>query len=232
MTHEKNGFIGAQGKRIIQVVMILFFQSAILFAAAGRLDWLRAWVFVGVQCVLLVVSGVVMIKKNPELIGHRGEIKPDVKRFDKIHAVVSLPLPFIVPAVAGLDFRAGWSDMPPLLAGVGIPLWVWGSLLFLWAMVVNVHFEGGVRIQKDRDHKVCTEGPYKYVRHPGYTGMICMYGGIPLILGSWWTFLPVGVMVVLLIIRTALEDRTLRDELAGYTGYAHYVKYRLLPKVW
>jgi protein-S-isoprenylcysteine O-methyltransferase Ste14 len=79
---------------------------------------------------------------------------------------------------------------------------------------------------------VITTGPYRYVRHPGYVSGIFGMVAIPLIIGSVYGLIPVGVMILLLIVRTSLEDRTLRNELEGYTEYAQRVKYRLLPGVW
>ncbi|MBU7009847.1 MAG: isoprenylcysteine carboxylmethyltransferase family protein [Theionarchaea archaeon] len=219
-------------KRMIQVWMILFFQIAILFAAAGSIEWVRAWIFVILQGGLLIVFGSVMLRVNPELIGQRSKMKSDIEKYDKLFAIAYSPVLFVTPAVAGLDFRFGWSGMPFSSIGVGIPLATLGYLLIMWAMAVNTYFETGVRIQKDRGHQVCTKGPYQYVRHPGYVGMVLMYAGTPLILGSWWAFLPAGVVVPLLVIRTALEDRMLHNELTGYADYAQRVKYRLLPGVW
>jgi len=99
-------------------------------------------------------------------------------------------------------------------------------------MATNAHFESTVRIQKERGHQVCEAGPYRFVRHPGYGGMIFMYMGMPLILGSWWAFIPVFMIIMLVFIRTALEDRTLQRELSGYSEYARKTRFRLLPGVW
>jgi protein-S-isoprenylcysteine O-methyltransferase Ste14 len=107
------------------------------------------------------------------------------------------------------------------------------SFLFaLWAMVVNTHFEATVRIQEEREHQVCSSGPYEIVRHPGYVSMILLAFANPLILGSRWAFAPAGLIVLLVLARTALEDRTLQDELLGYKEYAASTRYRLLPGVW
>jgi protein-S-isoprenylcysteine O-methyltransferase Ste14 len=105
-------------------------------------------------------------------------------------------------------------------------------LLGAWAMAVNEHFELLVRIQTDRGHRVVTSGPYRIVRHPGYLAAIV--GGLtsPLILGSLWAFAPVVAGALLFTARTALEDRTLREELAGYQEYAARTRHRLLPGIW
>lgn len=99
-------------------------------------------------------------------------------------------------------------------------------------MAVNPHFETTVRIQDDREHRVCTSCPYKIVRHPGYVGVILGTLGIPLILGSWWGLVPGTIMILLVVMRTALEDRTLQKELTGYKEYTKITRYRLFPFVW
>jgi protein-S-isoprenylcysteine O-methyltransferase Ste14 len=92
--------------------------------------------------------------------------------------------------------------------------------------------ETTVRIQEDRDHRVIMTGPYRFVRHPMYVGMLIMNLATPLLLGSVWAFVPVAGMVIALTIRTALEDRTLQRELPGYADFCKETKYRLLPPIW
>ena len=107
-----------------------------------------------------------------------------------------------------------------------------GYALFMWAMVSNAYFSEVVRIQEDRGHQVATDGPYRFVRHPGYAGAILSFLGSPLLLGSWWAFIPTALGVGGYILRTALEDKTLQLELGGYREYTERVRYRLIPGVW
>jgi len=109
---------------------------------------------------------------------------------------------------------------------------VLGQGLFTWGMVSNKFFSTAVRIQTDRDHTVASGGPYRYVRHPGYVGYITASFATALALGSLWALIPAGLTMCLLVVRTALEDQTLQDELDGYKEYAQQVRYRLLPGVW
>ena len=99
-------------------------------------------------------------------------------------------------------------------------------------MAANAFFSMVVRIQEDRGHAVATGGPYRYVRHPGYVGMMLSLLGTPLLLGSLWALVPAGLATCLYVVRTALEDRTLQEELEGYKDYAGQVRRRLLPGVW
>jgi len=109
---------------------------------------------------------------------------------------------------------------------------VLGNLLTTLAKASNRFFYGVLRIAKDRGHTVATSGPYRYVRHPGYIGIIAFDLAMPLILGSLWAVIPVVLTVCLAIVRTALEDRVLQDKLDGYKDYARQVRYRLLPGLW
>ena len=99
-------------------------------------------------------------------------------------------------------------------------------------MLENPYFTSVVRIQKDRGQKVITTGPYRFIRHPAYWQSVVWWLITPVILGTLWALIPALLMIVGIIVRTVLEDRTLLAELAGYTEYAQHVRYRLLPGVW
>jgi len=127
----------------------------------------------------------------------------------------------------------GWSSPKPLSVHlIGMGAVALGFALFMWAMVSNAYFSEVVRIQEDRGHQVATDGPYRFVRHPGYSGAILAFLGTPLLLGSWWALIPTGFGVGGYILRTALEDKTLQLELEGYQAYTEQVHYRLIPGVW
>jgi protein-S-isoprenylcysteine O-methyltransferase Ste14 len=104
--------------------------------------------------------------------------------------------------------------------------------LITWAMMANPHAETTVRIQTDRDHKAVTSGPYRIVRHPMYVGAILMYPAAALMFGSMWALAISGLIAILFVWRTALEDRTLRRELPGYEEFAALTRYRLIPGLW
>jgi protein-S-isoprenylcysteine O-methyltransferase Ste14 len=134
---------------------------------------------------------------------------------------------------AGLDFRYGWTGGFP--AGVQIAalaVSLLGYAIIPWAMANNRFFSQIVRIQSDRGHSVSTGGPYRLVRHPSYVGMILFELAMPVMLASWGSLLISLGNVILLVVRTALEDRTLSVELPGYAEYAVKTRYRLLPGVW
>ena len=116
--------------------------------------------------------------------------------------------------------------------GLGYLLLTTGTAITAWAQAVNRFFEPGVRIQTERGHHVVETGPYAIIRHPGYFGACLLFAGTALALGSWWALIPAGFAVLLILIRTEWEDRTLHTELAGYATYAQRVPFRLIPGVW
>lgn len=138
----------------------------------------------------------------------------------------------ISPVAALDDGRFQWSRMSWWFVGVGYLLLTIGTAITAWAQGVNRFFEPGVRIQTERSHHVVDSGPYAIVRHPGYFAACLLFAGIALAFGSWWALVPAGIAVLLTLIRTEWEDRTLRAELAGYATYAQRVRFRLIPGVW
>jgi len=214
------------------MTIVLVF-AVILFAAAGTLSWMRGWVYFLYMLFLEVCTLIILARRAPETLKQRGALHAGVKTFDKIFAAVWLALVLITPLVAGFDaVRFTWSSMPIAALYVGVAIIAVMSIFGTWAMVENEHFEQFVRIQTDRKHRVVTSGPYRIVRHPGYAGSVLGALGVPLMLGSWWTFAPAGAVVFLFILRTALEDQTLRKELEGYEVYAQRTRFRLLPGIW
>lgn len=206
----------------------------VLFVSAGTLRWANAWVYVGLTTAYLVTYAAVSVKLNPEMLNSRGSFsKEGTKTFDKVYAVLYLPIGFAIVVICGLDAaRYHWSTMSLWLTVVGIVLVLPGFAIGIWAMAVNPYFECSVRIQEDRGQVVISSGPYRYMRHPGYAALIITLLAFPLVLGSWWGLVPSGALVLVVVIRTALEDRTLRDELPGYREYMDTTRYRLVPHVW
>lgn len=222
-------------KQLLLTYIMTFIQIVIFFVSAGQIDVPRAWVFFSAVFVHCSISTVVQYKFNPELLVQRLRIRREgSKLWDEILMRVNNLMVLVpIPAIAGLDVgRFHWSDLDVYFVVVGFALFIISTILINWAMVVNPYFEPTVRIQRDRDHKVITGGPYKVVRHPGYLAGILFTLSIPLIIGSVFTFIPVGIYVLLTILRTLLEDRTLHKELEGYTKYAKQVRYRLFPWIW
>ena len=207
--------------------------GVLIFWPAGTIDWLAGWLYVGLLVATFVVNLTYLLRVNPELIEHRMQFGKGTKRWDKVLMAAFSPLVLAIYVIAGLDaVRFEWSTMSPWMWLPGLLIFVPGTALFMWSMGVNPFFEKTVRIQTERGHRVIDTGPYQIVRHPGYLGFFGWMLSVPLFLGSWWAFLPAILSVAAIILRTALEDRTLRQELDGYDAYASRVRYRLVPGVW
>jgi len=210
--------------------------AAILFLAAGTWDWVWGWVFIGLMGIFLASHVVLLVPINPDLLVERagGLRQEGGKRWDRwLAALAGGVFPIASWYVAGLDLRFAWSSPKPLAVHlIGMGLVALGYALFMWAMVSNAYFSEVVRIQEDRGHEVATDGPYRFVRHPGYSGAILSFLGTPLLLGSWWAFIPTAIGIGGYVLRTALEDKTLQLELEGYDAYVEQVRYRLIPGVW
>jgi protein-S-isoprenylcysteine O-methyltransferase Ste14 len=219
---------------LIREILGSLFTAAILFGTAGRLDWVMGWVVVGVYLVWTAATALTVIPTNPEMLLERTRPKEGTKKWDVALLSIVGVAEIAKYIVAGLDQRWGWSPQMPValqLAGVVVAVLAY-DVIIVWAMAANAFFAQTVRIQEERDHAVATGGPYRYVRHPGYIGSILSQIAMPLILGSIWAFIPAGLAALLFVVRTALEDKTLLEELDGYREYARRVRYRLLPGVW
>ena len=209
-------------------------MAAILLFSAGRPVWPMAWLYVGLFSASSLLSSLILIRKNPQLLAERTGIRGDARNWDKILApflIVYVPMTMWV--VAGVDLRHGWSSVLPLQLQIGtLAIAVPAILLANWAMKSNEFFSLFFRIQRERGHHVVTGGPYRYVRHPGYAGGLAFNLVTPLLLGSLWALIPAGLIASLFVLRTALEDKALQAELDGYLDYTRRVRYRLLPGIW
>jgi len=215
------------------VAFFIILQGVILFLAAGQLSWTWAWVYLMICLVSVAINGVIMLRTNPETIAERGRPQA-TQNWDKvIGGLWALLLYLILPLVAGLDMRFDWTqELSAAWNLAGAVVLATGLGLGGWAMIANTYFSTAVRLQSDRGQTVCRNGPYRFVRHPGYVGFILQSLSTPILLGSLWALIPGLIAAILMVIRTILEDRLLQAELPGYRDYAQQVRYRLVPGVW
>lgn len=217
-------------RRLIQVFSVLFLQGVILFVAAGTLSWNWAWAVLLLGVFLLMINWILL---PTELIAERGRKKENVKKWDKIlTSIISFQV-ILMYVFSGLDHRFKWTGNVLIIINiVGLIFLFFGSMLFTWSMVSNRFFSTLVRLQIDRQHTVATGGPYKYVRHPGYLGYMTFTLATPIALGTFWGLIFSVIICILLIVRTILEDVTLKKELPGYVEYTKNVKNKLIPLLW
>ncbi len=215
---------------IIAAMIALF--GGFVYVNASRLGWTLGWIYVGIVVVTLTINLACLLRWNPELIRRRMRVSKFTKTWDKVWAVLFGLAMIAIYVVAVMEARDRVLSAPGAAWLLGLAIFVPGWALAIWSMVVNPFFEKTVRIQTDHGHRVIDKGPYAYMRHPGYVGFAGWMLSTPLLVASTWAFVPALISVILLVIRTALEDRTLHSELPGYAEYASRVRFRLIPGVW
>ena len=218
-------------KLIIIVIVIPFLPLLI----TGDWKWWEAWVYGGINVVGFVLSRVLAGRRHPDLIAERGRFMDheNTVAWDRMLAPLLGIGGFTVPLVAGVDALGGRTlifSLPVKAAALIFMLAGW--ILGTWALMENRYFSGVVRIQSDRGQQVISTGPYRMVRHPGYSGGLLTYLAVPIFLDSLWAFVPVVLLVIILVVRTRLEDKLLQEQLEGYRDYAGRVRSRLLPGIW
>ncbi len=212
-----------------------FIIGLIFFWAAGTTDVPRGWLFLGMSAIHIWASAIILAIYNPVVCNERQDWmkKKDTKKWDPYIVITYGLLQFYIQTyLMGLDVANGWSYLGMEFVVPGIAIFIASIVLIVWAMTENRFFEVTVRIQKDRDQKVISSGPYRHVRHPGYVAVILWAFAGPLIVGSLIGLIPGLLVTAIMIFRTHLEDKTLQKELKGYKEYAKKVRYRLLPGVW
>jgi len=218
---------------LIKHLLGTFLFFSILFVSAGRIDYWQGLIYVAIGLFMGLLN-YTLLRIDAELLKERSKPGEGTKKWDKSILGLSLLVTISMYIIAGLDSgRYHWSpDFHWSIYLMGIILTASGQLLFLIAQKQNKFFSSTVRIQTDRDHVVCETGLYRIVRHPAYMGSVIQSLGFPLLLGSVWSVIPISFSIILLVTRTNLEDKTLRNELKGYIAYCEKTRFKLIPYVW
>ena len=216
-------------KAILFLLVGTLFVGGLVFFPAGTLHFANGWLLMGVLFVPMLVMGVVMFFRAPDLLRKRLNHK---EKQGEQKAVVSLSALMFVCSfiVSGLDFRFGWSAVPIWLVALSAVVFLLGYGMYAEVLRENAYLSRTVEVQEGQ--KVISTGLYGVVRHPMYTATLLMFLAMPIILGSWWGLLIQLVYPVLIVIRLRAEERLLVQELDGYAEYRRKVKHRLIPFVW
>jgi protein-S-isoprenylcysteine O-methyltransferase Ste14 len=214
---------------ILLVVMVL-----VLFVPAGTLAWPAGWIYLVLFSGFFLVMNLWLGRHNPGLLAERTRlVTADQPVWDKVLFTV-----LEVAIVAWLGFmaldagRAHWSPLPGWAQGLGAIVLLGSFYLLFRVFRENSYLAAVIRLQGDRGQTVIATGPYHYVRHPMYVGIVVFMAGTALLLGSGFGLIMGLAPIAVLARRAVLEERALRQALPGYPAYMSQVRYRLIPYVW
>ena len=221
-------------KLIIQIVLFLAL-ALLLFLSAGTLRWPAGWVFLAGMAGLGLAATLWLARRDPALLAERlsAGLQAAEQTWDKIlnaTMVVLWSSWFVLMALDAVRFR--WSHVPVWMQAVGAILIALNAYITYRTFRENTFAAPVVKIQTERGHRVVSTGPYAYVRHPMYAGILLYFIGVPLLLGSWYGLAAAPLMMLILAMRAVMEERALASELPGYRDYAARVRYRLIPCIW
>jgi protein-S-isoprenylcysteine O-methyltransferase Ste14 len=221
-------------KLLLQNTIVVIAMGALLFAAAGSLDWPAAWVMLIVSAILGPACGLWLAKTDPALLAERMRptFQANQPAADKIFMLIFFLALLLWFVAIGLDRRANASDVPLLLQAIGLAMYLLSIAFIMWVFRENSFAAPVVKVQAERHQRVISSGPYAFVRHPMYSGIMLYFLGIPLLLGSWWGVAFAPVFAILFAIRARIEERALVEGLPDYADYAARVRYRLVPGLW
>jgi protein-S-isoprenylcysteine O-methyltransferase Ste14 len=220
---------------IVQTIVWFGFMGAIIFVAAGTIDYIGGWLYLGEMIAASAVFGLHMMRVDPGLLKER--LKPPMQK-DQPLADKLILIPILLLIFGGMAFMAAdaarwhWSMMPLTTQWAGCALLLAALLFMYWTMRTNSFAAPVVKIQKERGQTVITTGPYAIVRHPLYFGALFYTAGTSLVLGSWWGLATIPVLALFFGIRIGIEEQMLRMGLDGYDDYARRVRRRLVPFIW
>jgi protein-S-isoprenylcysteine O-methyltransferase Ste14 len=229
-----NGTYRMIAKLLLQNSFFVIVMGALLFATAGTLHWPAAWVYLATSAVIGPACGLWLCRKDPALLAER--MRPTFQAgqpaSDKAFMLVFVLVALVWLVAIGLDYRMQASSMPLALQALGLAMYLVSTGFIMWVFRENSFAAPIVRVQAERHHHVISSGPYAFVRHPMYSGVMLFFVGVPLLLGSWWGVAIAPVFAILFAVRSGIEERALRAGLPGYADYTARVRYRLLPGIW
>ena len=201
----------------------------LVFLPAGTLNYRGGWLFCELLFIPMLILGIVLYIKSPELLKKRLASKEKEKTQKGVVAFSGLA--FILSFVlSGLDFRFGWSEVPTWLIILASAVFLISYGLYAEVMRENAYLSRNIEVQEGQ--KLIDTGLYGIVRHPMYTATVFMFTAIPLVSGSWYGLAPMLTYPVVIVIRILNEEKVLSEGLDGYIDYKKKVKYRLLPFIW
>ena len=222
---SKELFVKAIAKFIFGVLLV----GALLFFPAWTLHYPQAWLLLGILFIPMFIAGLVMMKKNPELLKKRLNAKE--KEDEQKEVILFSGIMFLLSFVAaGLSFRFGFLMLPFSVSIIGAVLFLLSYALYAEVLKENTYLSRTIEVQKDQ--KVIDTGLYGIVRHPMYMATVVLFLSMPLVLGSVISFVIMLFYIPIIVKRIRNEEKVLEEGLPGYREYKEKVRYRLIPFVW
>ena len=214
---------------ITKYIIGLLLVGLLVFLPAGSFSFVSGWVFIAIMFVPIFILGVVLLLKAPNLLEKRLNSKEteDTQKCVVLLSTIVFLLGFIV---AGLDFRFSWSKVPVAVQVVASVLFLLSYALYAEVMRENAYLSRTIKVQENQ--KVIDTGLYGIVRHPMYMATILLFFMIPLILGSWYSFVIFMAYPIIIALRIKNEEKVLCEQLIGYAEYKQKVKYKIIPFIW
>jgi len=214
---------------LVKVTLGIVLLGLMLFLPAGTQNWWQGWLLLAVLFVPMIAAGFVMMKKSPDLLRKRLNVKE--KQKDQQLVVKLSGLMFLAGFIlAGLGKRFGWWTLPSWVSWAGAALFLLAYAMYAEVLRENAFLSRTIEVQENQT--VVDTGLYGIVRHPMYAATLALFLSMPLVLGSLWAFLVFLAYPFIIAGRIRGEEKLLRAELAGYEEYCRKVKWRVIPFVW
>lgn len=206
--------------------------AVVLFVSAGTFAYWQAWWFLSLSALSTVGVNLYLLRHDPELLHRRlaAEEQGETQLVHKVFMALLLLLSLGQLVVAGLDHRHGWTHVSMLGVAAASALYLAGAGGVFWVLRTNSHASSVITVEQQQP--VISHGPYRWVRHPMYTGFLLMYATMPLVLGSSCSVAFFVPQLVLFVVRLLSEEKFLQAELRGYTDYMNRTPRRLVPGLW
>ena len=218
-------FFEAIIKFLLGVIMI----GLLIFIPANSLSYFNGWLLMGLLFIPMFIAGIIMLIKSPKLLKSRLDAKEKETEQRKVVALSAIMflLGFIV---AGLDYRYNITKVPNIVVVIASIIFIMSYMIYAEVLRENAYLSRTIKVEKNQ--RVIDTRLYKIVRHPMYSATIFLFLSMPLILGSFVSFIIFLIYPFIIIKRIKNEEEILEKKLKGYKEYKNKVKYRLIPFIW
>ena len=214
---------------IVKFISGLIMVGVLIFLPAGSFAYWQGWLLMGILFVPMFIAGLVMMKKSPELLRKRLNVKEEEKE-QKTVILLSGIMFLAAFIVAGLNFRFGWIVLPDWISYTGVAIFLAAYALYAEVLRENAYLSRTVEVQQDQ--KVIDTGLYGVVRHPMYMSTLLLFLSMPLVLGSVISFVITLAYIPIIAKRIENEEKVLEDGHPGYAEYKNRVKWKVVPFIW